>query len=185
MVAYNQDHPLLDNWNRGWIIQQSPSSALSIGSHDTSWYFDNAVSYYMSYDLKDFKDPTYLQPCISPQDDIILADGSVILPDDIGKIWFDFEINGQINRIFLLGVWYCTKLDTKLILLGMLDCKELIYFASKGCLTVKDGNMEIMIGQLDTHNLHCVNISNNVLVTISLACAMSAATSLLPIDIAI
>lgn len=58
----------------------------------------------MSYDLNNFEDLTYLQPCIIPQDDITLMDGSVIFPDGIGKVWFNFEVNGQTNRIFLLRV---------------------------------------------------------------------------------
>ena len=138
----------------------------------------------MSYDLKDFEDPTGLQPCISPQDDITLADGSVILPDGIGKVWFDFEVNGQTERIFLSGVQYCTKLDTKLISLGMLARKGLTYSAQKGCLTVKDGNMAIMTGQLDSQNPFRVNISNNALIPTPLVRAMTAATSLSPTDLA-
>lgn len=181
--AHDQDHLSLDNRNRGWMVRQPSPSALSTGSHDTSWYFDNAASYHMSYDLTDFEDPAHLQPCISPQDDITLADGSVILPDGIGKVWFDFEVNGQTDRIFLSGVRYCTKLDTKLISLGMLDRKGLTYSASKGCLTVKDGNRAIMTGQLDTHNLYRVNTGNSILVTIPPTCAITAATSPSPTDL--
>lgn len=137
----------------------------------------------MSYDLTDFEDSAYLQPCISPQDDITLADGSVILPDGIGKIWFDFEINGQIDQIFLLGVRYCIKLDTKLVLLGMLDGKGLNYFAFKGCLMVMDRNMAIMTSQLATHNLYCINTGNNILITIPPTCAITAAISPSPTDV--
>ena len=86
------------------MAQQLLLSVLSTESHDTSWYFDNAAFYHMSYDLKDFEDLTHLQTCISPQDNITLADGSVIFPDGIGKIWFNFEVNGQTNRIFLSGI---------------------------------------------------------------------------------
>lgn len=40
----------------------------------------------MTYDLADFDDPDALTQCHYPQDDITLADGSVILPDGIGTI---------------------------------------------------------------------------------------------------
>lgn len=76
-------------------------------------------------------------------------------------------------------------MDANLISLGMLDHKGLTYFAFKGVLTVKDGDTTIMIGQFDTHSLYRVNISNNVLVTIFSACAMTAPTSLLPTNLAL
>ncbi len=63
-----------------------PTSALATRSHDSNWYFDNAASYHMSYDIHDFDNLTDLQPCTSPKDNITLADGSVILPEGIGKV---------------------------------------------------------------------------------------------------
>lgn len=135
--AHGQDHSLPDNRSSSWIVRQAPSSAFSTRSYDTSWYYDNTASYHMLYDLKDFKDPTHLQPCISPQDDITLAYVSVIFSDGIGKVSFDFKINGQTDQIFLSGVQYYTKLDTKLISLAMLNRKRLTYSASKGYSTVK------------------------------------------------
>lgn len=108
-----------------------PISALATGTLDSNWYL-TMFSYHMSYDIHDFDNPTDLQHCTSPQDDITLADGSVILPEGIGKegnVWFNFEVNGRPNRIFLSGVRYCTKLDTKLISLGMLDRKGIRYSA--------------------------------------------------------
>lgn len=103
-AAHDQDHPLPNNQNQGWIIRQPLSSALSTESHDTSLYFDNTASYHILYDIKDFEDSTYLQTCISPQNDIIFADGSVVLLDGIKKVWFDFEVNDQTDRIFLSGI---------------------------------------------------------------------------------
>ncbi len=94
-TIHDQDHPLPDNKSQDWMVRQPPSFALSTKTHDTSWYFENAAFYHMSYNLKDFEDPTHLQPCILLQDDITFADGSVILPDGIGKVWFDFEVNDQ------------------------------------------------------------------------------------------
>ena len=110
------------------MVRTNPS-ALAARGHDPSWYFDNATSYYMSYGINDFDNLHNLQPCTSPQDDITLVDRSVILPEGIEKVWFNFEVNGQPNQIFLSGVRYCTKLDTKLISLGMLDRKSLTYSA--------------------------------------------------------
>ncbi len=105
---------------RGYIFRTNlPTSALATRSHDSNWYFDNAASYHMVYDIHDFDNPTYLQPCTPPQDDITLADGSVIHPEGIDKVWFNFVVNGRPNRIFPSGVRYCTKLDTKLISLGI------------------------------------------------------------------
>lgn len=132
--------PMPEFQNCGFMVRRkisSPTSALATGSFDSNWYFDNAASYHMSYDITDFENPNHLRPCVSPQDDITLADGSVILPDGIEKVWFNFEVNGKIQRIFLSDVRYCTKLDTKLVSLGMLDRKGLTYSAHKGMLTVK------------------------------------------------
>lgn len=161
-----------------------PTSALATGSHDSNWYFDNAASYHMSYDIHDFDNPTDLQPCTSPQDDITLADGSVILPEGIGKVWFNFEVNGRPNQIFLSGVRYRTKLDTKLISLGMLDRKGLTYYAHQGLLTVKDQNVAIMTGRLNRHHLYHVNLSADSSLPSQLSHAMTATTSNSPADIA-
>lgn len=86
------------------MVRQPLSSLLSIKSYDISQYFDNAAFYYMLYDFKDFKDFISLQPYISPQDNITLIDRFVILPEGIGKIQFDFEVNDQTKQIFLLGI---------------------------------------------------------------------------------
>lgn len=138
----------------------------------------------MSYDIHDFDNPTDLQPCTSPQDDITLADGSVILPEGIGKVWFNFEVNGRPNRIFLSGIRYCTKLDTELISLGMLDRKGLTYYAHKGLLTVKDQNAVIMAGQLNRHNLNHVDLNADSSLPSQLTHAMTAITSQSPVNIA-
>lgn len=86
-IKLNQDNAQereQDTRNCGWDVraQQIPSnSALSTGTHDTSWYFDNASSYHMTYNINDIESPDQLASCISPQDDITLADGCVILSD--------------------------------------------------------------------------------------------------------
>lgn len=80
----------------------------------------------MTFDLADFQGAS-LMKCQNPQDDIPLADGSRILPDGIGTVPLLFCVNEHIERISLSGVRYCSKLDTKLISLGMLDKKGLAY----------------------------------------------------------
>lgn len=73
-TIYDQDHPLPDIKSRDWMVRQLLLFALSTETYNTSWYFENAVFYHISYDLKDFEDPTHLQPCILLQDDITFAD---------------------------------------------------------------------------------------------------------------
>ncbi len=48
----------------------------------------------MTYNINDFESPDQLASCISPQDDITLADRSVILSDGIEKVSFGFEVSG-------------------------------------------------------------------------------------------
>ena len=51
----NDDRP------RGYMVRTNlPTSALATGSHDSNWYFNNAASYHMSYDIHDFDNPTDL-----------------------------------------------------------------------------------------------------------------------------
>ncbi len=138
----------------------------------------------MSYNIYDFDNSTDLESCTSPQDNIILVDGSVILPESIGKVWFNFEVNGRPNRIFLSGVKYCTKLDTKLISLGMLDRKSLTYYTHQGLLTVKDQNAVFMIGQLNRHNLYHINLDADSSLPSQLAHAIIATTSQTSAEIA-
>lgn len=137
-----------------------------------------------SYDIYDFDNPKDLQPCTSPQDNITIAYGSVIYPEGIGKVWFNFEVKGRSNRIFLSGVRYCTKLDTKLISLGMLDRKGLTYSSQQGLLTIKDQNVIIMTGQPNHHNLYPVNLGADASLVLPLTHAMTATTSQSPADIA-
>ena len=172
--------------NCGWVVRahQIPSnSALSTGTHDTSWYFDNAASYHMIYDINDFESLHQLTPCISPQDDITLVDGSIILPDGIGKIWFGFEESGSTKRLYLSEVRYCKKLDTKLISLGMLDRKGLAYSAEKRVLLVKDNATTVKEGQLDKHNLYRVTLNNSMVTSSIQDRAIAASTFKSPADI--
>lgn len=136
--------------------------------------------------MGDFKDPDSLTKCRHPEEEITLADGSVILPDEIGTVSLVFRTKGSAERILLSGVRYCSKLDTKLISLGILDRKGLSYSSHKGILEVQDNAVPIMIGHLTSHNLYKVNLdspSKDLQVTPSRA--MTAGTSKSAADLSI
>lgn len=106
-----------------------------------------------------------------------MADGSVILPDGIGTVAFIFCNKGSTEKIFLLGVRHCSKLNAKLIFLGMLDQKGLSYSSHGGTLEVCDGSVPVMFGHLTAYNLYKVDLVETTnLVTISYR-AMTAGTS--------
>lgn len=88
----------------------------------------------MTYDLNDFKDPDFLTKCYHSQDNIILANRLVILSNGIGIVSLAFFTKGSTKKILLSEVCYCSKLDTKLIFLGILDQKSLSYLFQKGIL---------------------------------------------------
>lgn len=112
--------------NRIYVVQNK-SAVLATGQHDPNWYFDNAASYHMIYNLGNFNNPDSMIKCRHPQDNITLADGLVILPDGIGTVSLAFSVKGRTENIFRSRVCYCSKLDTKLISLEMLDQKSLTY----------------------------------------------------------
>ena len=98
----------------------------------------------MIFDLADFNSADSLTGCRYPQDDIILTDGSVIFPDRIGTITFFFRTKNSTEKLFLSEVRYCSKLDTKLISLGLLDHKSLSYSSSYSRLNIQDRKFSIM-----------------------------------------
>ncbi len=163
--------------NRIYIVN-SKGAILATGQYDPDWYIDNAASYHMTYDLNKFEDPTTLTKFRHPEDKITLANGSVVPSDGIGIVSLVFCIKGSTERITLSGVWYCSKLDTKLISLGMLDRKGLSYSSYKDILEVQDNAVPIMIGHLTPYNLYKVSLdsSANNFRTISFR-AMTAGTS--------
>lgn len=67
------------------MVQTNPSGLAAEG-HDLCLYFNNTASYHTAYDINDFDNPHNLQLCTSLQDDITLADGSVIVLEGIGKV---------------------------------------------------------------------------------------------------
>ena len=111
--------------NRGFIAK-TKRRILATGGYDKNWYFDNTALYHMIFDLANFQE-SKLTKCQHPQDNIILANESTILPDRIGTIRLLFSVNEQFEIISLSGVCYCSQLDTKLISLYMLDRKGLAY----------------------------------------------------------
>ena len=143
----------------------------------------------MTFDLADFQDTANLTKCQHPQDDITLADGSTILPDGIGTVSLTFRVNGHSEKIFLSGVRYCPKLDTKLISLGMLDRKGLAYSSQHGIISVRDDSSTIMIGHLTPHNLYKVDLLEaieevTIPTDIEFSRAMTAGTSKSAADLA-
>ena len=107
-------------------------------------------------------DPATQTKCRHHEDDITLTDGSVVLPDGISTVRLVLYIQGSKERILLSGVRYCSKLETKLIPLGMLDQKGLSYSSHKGILKVKDKVVPIMIGHPTPHNLYKVSFDISV-----------------------
>lgn len=127
----SQDKEKQSEINRIYVVQ-SKGTIMATGKLDPDWYFYNAASYHMTDNLDDFEDSATLTKYCHPEDNIILANGSVILPNRIGTISLKFCIKGTIEKIPLLGIQYCSKFDIKLISLGILDWKDLSYSLYKG-----------------------------------------------------
>ena len=138
----------------------------------------------MPFDLANFQGAN-LTKCQHPQDDITLADGSTIFPDGIGTVLLLIFVHRHTERISLSDVRYFSKLDTKLISLGILDRKKLAYPLQHGILTVRDRSSTIMVGHFTPHNLYKVEISEAVnklsaepaSTEIDSSCVMTAGTS--------
>ena len=112
----------------------------------------------MTFDLADFQGATLLK-YQHLQDNISLANRSTVIPDGIGTVPLLFYINRHSEKISLSSVCYCSKLDTKLISLGMLDRKELAYSSQHKIFSVGGSFSAIMIGRLTPYNLYKVQIS--------------------------
>lgn len=120
------------------------------------------------------------------QDDIILVNGSTIISNRIGTVFLLFYVNRHTEKISLSRVHYCSKVDTKLISLGMFDRKRLVYSSQHGILYMWDKSSIIMVGRLIPHNLYEFKIaeaSGKVIAILMLyteidfSRAMTAATS--------
>lgn len=109
---------------------------MTAGKYNLDWYFNNTAFYPMIYNLNNFKDSSTLTKHCHPKDNMILANGSVILLNKIATISLRFHIKDTAKKIFPLGVWYLSKLDINLGSLGMLDWKNLSYLLYKGLLKV-------------------------------------------------
>ena len=62
--------------------------------------------------------------------------------------------------IFLLKIWYYSKIDIKLIFLGILNWKNLLYSLYKFIFKVYGSAMPVIKGYLISHNLYKVNFNN-------------------------
>lgn len=114
----------------------------------------------MTYDLANFDNPDFLMQCCYPEDNINIADEFVILFNRIGTIILIFCTKNFKEKIFFSRVYYCNRLDTKLISLKMLYCKGLSFFSSDGILEIQDRKLPIMLGYLITYNLYKINYEN-------------------------
>ena len=74
---------------------------LVTGRNDKNWYFDNAVSYHMTFDLADFQ-KSELTKCQQPRDNITLANGSIILPDELVQFPSSFVSMDKLKKSLYL-----------------------------------------------------------------------------------
>lgn len=75
----------------------------------------------MTYNLINFKDLNSLIKYYYLKNDIILANRLITFFDKIYTINLVFCIKGLINKILLSKIWYCNKLENKLIFLKIFD----------------------------------------------------------------
>lgn len=75
----------------------------------------------MTYNLINFKDLNSLIKYYYLKNDIILANRLITFFDKIYTINLVFCIKSLINKILLSKIWYCNKLENKLIFLKIFD----------------------------------------------------------------
>lgn len=114
----------------------------------------------MIYDLTNFKDLNFRTKCHYLKNNIIIANESVIFSNRIGTVSLIFCIKDYVEKILLLEIQYCSKLNTKLISLKILDEKSLLYLLHKIILKIQNNIVLIMINYLISQNLYKVNFNN-------------------------
>lgn len=87
--------------NQGYVAPNK-NAVLVIKSRNLKWHFNNAASYYVTHDLANFDDPNSLTQYCHLEDNITMADRSVILLNKIGTITFTFCTKNSIETIFFL-----------------------------------------------------------------------------------
>lgn len=90
--------------------------------------------------------------------DITLANRSTIVPYKIGTVLFLSYVNSHSKKNSLSGICYCSKLDTKLVSLDMLDKKELVYSSQQEIFRIYNSFSIITIGYLTSQNLYKINL---------------------------
>lgn len=75
---------------------------MATGDHDFNRYFSNEVSYYITYDLANFNDPDSLMQCRYLEDNITMANRSIMFLDKIGTITLIFYTKNSTEKIFFL-----------------------------------------------------------------------------------
>lgn len=97
----------------------------------------------MIYDLANFDNLDSLTQCYHPEDNITIADRSIILLKEIGTITLTFYTKNSIEKKFFSKICYCNKLNTKLISLEMLNLKSLSFFFLVGYLRYEIENYQL------------------------------------------
>lgn len=92
----------------------------------------------MTFNPANFDDPNFLIQCRHSEDNITITDRSLIFLDRIDTITFIFCTKNFTEKIFFFKICYCNKLDIKLIFLGMLNYKDILFSSSGGVLKVQD-----------------------------------------------
>ena len=110
----------------------------------------------MTCDLADFEDQELAES--SRNDTIRSAFGQEERPQGVGRVWYNFVVDGVSELYYLNDVCSCPHLDTKLISLGHLHQKDLTYSAHQGELRVQWGDKTIMTGVKNDNNLYSVNL---------------------------
>ncbi len=110
----------------------------------------------MTCDLADFEDQELVES--SKDDTIRSAFGQEERPQGVGRVWYNFVVDGVSELYYLDDVRWCHHLNTNLISLGLLDQKSLTYFAHQGELRVQWGDKTIMTGFKNNNNLYSVNL---------------------------
>lgn len=68
--------------------------------YNLAQYFDNKTSYYIIYELKNFKNSDFLTECHYSKDNIILANRSIIFFNEIDIVSLIFYIKDFAEKFF-------------------------------------------------------------------------------------
>ena len=99
---------------------------------DPRWFLDFAALIHITYQSE-----VFIKPLRPTRTAIILADGSAIKAVGVGKISLPARVN-KINRtLYIDTVYYCFKLDSNLLLLGVIKAKGITWFGALSKLHIR------------------------------------------------